>query len=104
MFHALTHHPVLTQAQHSALPHVSNTDLSQLKATLLGKPNTPNPVALAYGSHYGHTQPHRTGTQKVQYSASASRPANSSYAKCRHALGHSPATGASRLSPLSNPH
>ena len=54
MFHALTHHPDLTQAQHRALPHVSNTDLSQLKAALLGKPNTPNPVALAYGSHF-HT-------------------------------------------------
>ena len=54
MFHALTHRPALTQAQHRALPHVSNTDLSQLKAALLGKPNTPNPVALAYGSHF-HT-------------------------------------------------
>ena len=54
MFHALTHHPDLTQAQHRALPQVSNTDLSQLKAALLGKPNTPNPVALAYGSHF-HT-------------------------------------------------
>ena len=54
MFHALTHRPALTQAQHRALPQVSNTDLSQLKAALLGKPNTPNPVALAYGSHF-HT-------------------------------------------------
>jgi PDDEXK-like domain of unknown function (DUF3799) len=54
MFHALTHHPDLTQAQHRALPHVSNTDLSNLKATLLGKPNNPNPVAMAYGSHF-HT-------------------------------------------------
>ena len=54
MFHALTHRPALTQAQHRALPHVSNTDLSQLKAALLGKPNAPNPVALAYGSHF-HT-------------------------------------------------
>ena len=54
MFHALTHHPALTQAQHRALPQVSNTDLSNLKAALLGKPNTPNPVALAYGSHF-HT-------------------------------------------------
>ena len=54
MFHALTHRPALTQAQHRALPHVSNTDLSQLKAVLLGKPNTPNPVALTYGSHF-HT-------------------------------------------------
>ena len=54
MFHDLTHHPALTQAQHRALPHVSNTDLSNLKAALLGKPNNPNPVALAYGSHF-HT-------------------------------------------------
>ena len=54
MFHAITHHPDLTQAQHRALPHVSNTDLSNLKAALLGKPNTPNPMALAYGSHF-HT-------------------------------------------------
>ena len=54
MFHALTHHPTLTQAQHRALPHISNTDLSNLKAALLGKPNNPNPVALAYGSHF-HT-------------------------------------------------
>ena len=54
MFHTLTHRPALTQAQHRALPQVSNTDLSQLKAALLGKPNTPNPVALAYGSHF-HT-------------------------------------------------
>ena len=54
MFHALTYHPALTQAQHRALPQVSNTDLSNLKATLLGKPNTSNLVALAYGSHF-HT-------------------------------------------------
>ena len=37
MFHDLAHHPALTQAQHRALPHVSNTDLSNLKAALLGK-------------------------------------------------------------------
>ena len=36
------------------MPFVSNTDLSNLKAALLGKPNTPNPVALAFGSHF-HT-------------------------------------------------
>jgi hypothetical protein len=54
MFHALTHHPGLSQGQHRVLPQVSNTDLSNLKAALLGKPNTPNPVALAYGSHF-HT-------------------------------------------------
>ncbi|WP_035567329.1 PD-(D/E)XK nuclease-like domain-containing protein [Hymenobacter sp. IS2118] len=54
MFHALTHHPDLTQAQHRALPQVSNTDLSTLKQELLGQPRQPNPVALAYGSHF-HT-------------------------------------------------
>ena len=54
MFHALTHHPDLTQAQHRALPQVSNTDLSSLKQELLGQPRQPNPVALAYGSHF-HT-------------------------------------------------
>ncbi len=54
MFHALTHHPGLTQAQHRALPHVSNTDLSDLKASILGQLRRPNPVALAFGSHF-HT-------------------------------------------------
>ncbi|WP_426061228.1 PD-(D/E)XK nuclease-like domain-containing protein [Hymenobacter sp. B1770] len=54
MFHALTHHPDLTQAQHRALPQVSNTDLSALKNELLGQPRQLNPVALAYGSHF-HT-------------------------------------------------
>ena len=54
MFHALTHHPDLTQAQHRALPHVSNTDLSNLKASILGQLRRPNPVALAFGSHF-HT-------------------------------------------------
>ncbi|MDQ2794002.1 MAG: PD-(D/E)XK nuclease-like domain-containing protein, partial [Bacteroidota bacterium] len=67
MFHSLIHHPDLTQAQHRALPHVSNTDLSNLKAVLLGKPNTPNPVALAYGSHF-HTAvlepPHYVRTEE----------------------------------------
>jgi hypothetical protein len=54
MFHTLTHHPDLTQAQHRALPHVSNTDLSDLKASILGQLRRPNPVALAFGSHF-HT-------------------------------------------------
>jgi hypothetical protein len=54
MFHALTHHPDLTQTQHRALPHVSNTDLSDLKASILGQLRRPNPVALAFGSHF-HT-------------------------------------------------
>ena len=54
MFHALAHHPALTQAQHRALPHVSNTDLSNLKNELLGLTRQLNPVALAYGSRF-HT-------------------------------------------------
>ena len=54
MFHALTHHPGLTQAQHRALPQVSNTDLSTLKQELLGQPRQLNLVALSYGSHF-HT-------------------------------------------------
>ncbi|HEX8425122.1 PD-(D/E)XK nuclease-like domain-containing protein [Hymenobacter sp.] len=54
MFHALTHHPDLTQAQHRALSQVSNTDLSTLKNRLLGQPRQLNPVALSYGSHF-HT-------------------------------------------------
>jgi hypothetical protein len=60
MFHALTHHPDLTQAQHRALPYVSNTDLSDLKTSILGQVRRPNPVALAFGSHF-HTavlEPH----------------------------------------------
>jgi hypothetical protein len=52
MFHALTAYPDLTQAQHRALPQVSNTDLSELKAGILGQLRRPNPVALAFGSHF----------------------------------------------------
>ena len=52
MFHALTHHPDLTQAQHRALPQVSNTDLSELKAGIMGQLRRPNPMALAFGSHF----------------------------------------------------
>lgn len=51
---ALAHHPGLTQAQHRALPHVSNTDLSDLKAGILGQLRRPNPVVLAFGFHF-HT-------------------------------------------------
>ena len=54
MFNNVQHHPALTQAQHRALPQVSNTDLSTLKNELLGLTRQPNPVALAYGSHF-HT-------------------------------------------------
>jgi hypothetical protein len=52
MFHALTTYPDLTQAQHRALPHVSNTDLSELKAAIMGQLRRPNSVALAFGSHF----------------------------------------------------
>ena len=54
MFANHRHHAGLTQEAHRALPFVSNTDLSNLKAKLLGKPNTTNPVALTFGSHF-HT-------------------------------------------------
>jgi hypothetical protein len=52
MFHDLTAYPGLTQEQHRALPHVSNTDLSELKARVLGQLRRPNPQALAFGSHF----------------------------------------------------
>ena len=52
MFHTITAHPNLTQAQHRAQPQVSNTDLSELKAGILGQLRRPNPVALAFGSHF----------------------------------------------------
>ena len=52
MFHSLTAHPGLTQEQHRALPQVSNTDLSNLKAQVLGQLRRPNPQALAFGSHF----------------------------------------------------
>jgi hypothetical protein len=60
MFHNLATYPGLTQLQHRALPQVSNTDLSNLKAELLGQLRQPNPMALAFGSHF-HTatlEPH----------------------------------------------
>ncbi|MBW3127273.1 PD-(D/E)XK nuclease-like domain-containing protein [Hymenobacter profundi] len=52
MFHDLQAYPNLTQEQHRALPHVSNTDLSNLKAQVLGQLRTPNPQALAFGAHF----------------------------------------------------
>jgi hypothetical protein len=52
MFHSLTAHPNLTQAQHLALPHVSNTDLSDLKGQVLGQLRALNPQALAYGTAF----------------------------------------------------
>ena len=54
MFHHVQHHPALTQAQHRALPHVSNTDLTTLKNELLGLRQRGNPAAFAFGSHF-HT-------------------------------------------------
>ena len=52
MFHNLQTYPGLTQEQHRALPHVSNTDLFNLKAQVLGQLRTPNPQALAFGAHF----------------------------------------------------
>lgn len=52
MFHTLQAYPDLTQEQHRALPHVSNTDLSNLKAQVLGQLRTPNPQALTFGTHF----------------------------------------------------
>lgn len=52
MFHTLTSYPGLTQEQHRALPQVSNTDLSELKAGILGQLRRPNPVAMAFGTHF----------------------------------------------------
>lgn len=55
MFQRLTHHPGLTQAQHRALPHVSNTDLSRLADELLGRPRSTNPYttdALTFGTYF----------------------------------------------------
>ncbi|TGE21535.1 hypothetical protein E5K00_14725 [Hymenobacter aquaticus] len=52
MFHSLQTYPGLTQEQHRALPYVSNTDLSELKARVLGQLRTPNPRALAYGTAF----------------------------------------------------
>ncbi len=52
MFHNLQAYPGLTQEQHRALPQVSNTDLSDLKAQVLGQLRRPNPQALAFGAHF----------------------------------------------------
>ncbi|HEX8425705.1 PD-(D/E)XK nuclease-like domain-containing protein [Hymenobacter sp.] len=52
MFHNLEPFPELTQAQHRALPCVSNTDLSTLKAGLLGQLRAPNPQALRFGAAF----------------------------------------------------
>ncbi|NVO31642.1 PD-(D/E)XK nuclease-like domain-containing protein [Hymenobacter lapidiphilus] len=52
MFHNLQAYPGLTQEQHRALPAISNTDLSNLKAQVLGQLRAPNPQALAYGTAF----------------------------------------------------
>ncbi|MDU0369589.1 PD-(D/E)XK nuclease-like domain-containing protein [Hymenobacter endophyticus] len=52
MFHSLQSYPDLTQTQHRALPHVSNTDLSDLKGQVLGQLRALNPQALAYGTAF----------------------------------------------------
>ncbi|UOQ81012.1 PD-(D/E)XK nuclease-like domain-containing protein [Hymenobacter sp. 5414T-23] len=52
MFHTITAHPNITQAEHRALPFVSNTDLSNLKARLLGQPRTSNPQAFTFGASF----------------------------------------------------
>ncbi|MBD2716741.1 PD-(D/E)XK nuclease-like domain-containing protein [Microvirga sp. STR05] len=60
MFHTLTAHPGITQAEHRALPHISNTDLSNLKNEALGITRTGNPQALIFGVafHEAVLEPH----------------------------------------------
>lgn len=55
MFTNLQHHPSITQAQHRAMPFVSNTDLSNLADELLGRPTTATPwrtAAMDFGSYF----------------------------------------------------
>jgi len=52
MFHNVHALPELTRAQHRALPHVSNTDLSRLKEELLGRLRAPNIQALTFGTAF----------------------------------------------------
>lgn len=52
MFTNLQHHPALTQAQHRALPCVSNTDLSRLADELLGRPARECTAAFAFGAYF----------------------------------------------------
>ncbi|MFD2787367.1 PD-(D/E)XK nuclease-like domain-containing protein [Hymenobacter rubripertinctus] len=52
MFRNLHHHPATTQDQHRALPAISNTDLSNLAAELLGQPRFLNQDALTFGSYF----------------------------------------------------
>ena len=72
MFHALAHHPGLTQVEHRTLPFVSNTNLTNLKNELLSLSRQLKPVILAYGTHF-HTAvlepPHyaRTAEHGIQW-------------------------------------
>ena len=68
MFHSLTQYPCLTQEQHRALPQVSNTDLSNLKAQVLGQLRRPNPQAPAFGSHF-----HAATLEPATYARTAER-------------------------------
>jgi Zn-finger nucleic acid-binding protein len=55
MFTNLQHLPGITQEQHRALPHISNTDLSNLADQLLGRLRVVNSYttdALTFGSHF----------------------------------------------------
>ena len=56
MFTNLQHLPTITQAQHRALPFVSNTDLSNLADELLGRQRDRRSpymaAALTFGSHF----------------------------------------------------
>ena len=66
MFTDLTAHPQLTQALHRALPHVSNTDLSTLKAELLGQPRRASTPALTFGTAF-----HEAVLEPARYSPPA---------------------------------
>ena len=55
MFQNLQHHPAITQAEHRALPAISNTDLSNLADELLGRPRVVNQyrsAALNFGAYF----------------------------------------------------
>ncbi|MFD2786177.1 PD-(D/E)XK nuclease-like domain-containing protein [Hymenobacter rubripertinctus] len=68
MFHHLQTNPGLTQEQHRALPAISNTDLSNLKAQVLGQLRRPNPQALAYGTAF-----HTATLEPATYARTADR-------------------------------
>lgn len=68
MFTNLTHLPAITQEQHRALAHVSNTDLSNLADELLGRQRDMSSpymaAALNFGSHF-----HSAILEPEQYAA-----------------------------------